>query len=235
MADRTKDLFDAPIPGQALTEKLGNRPWDKPPQYVEHDQALRAIWTSLSAPEQSYRIIETLKAGVEKNQAGINVQDIAKTVLLAGVSKGKWSVDMALLMEPTVMAQVTAIAHVGGLKNVNTVPPTSKDALTAFKMELEAIEDKSKDPFAADVTGPLEEDTRPDRLRTAEERAALGADTTTSLEQMSADAAAAEIDKDPNKTDTIAQQVLQGQADAFDPFGADVTRGPTQEELLNAR
>ena len=35
------DPFDAPIPGQSLTDEPGNYPWEHPPQYTNPEEARR--------------------------------------------------------------------------------------------------------------------------------------------------------------------------------------------------
>ena len=39
--------FDAPIPGQSLTDTPGNAKWEHPPQFVKVDEAAEYIWDRL--------------------------------------------------------------------------------------------------------------------------------------------------------------------------------------------
>jgi hypothetical protein len=40
--------FDAPIPGQGLTDKPGNYPWEHPPQYTDTQEATEFVWEKLT-------------------------------------------------------------------------------------------------------------------------------------------------------------------------------------------
>ena len=39
--------FDAPIPGQSLTNEPGNAPWEHPPQMVKMEEAMGYVWEKL--------------------------------------------------------------------------------------------------------------------------------------------------------------------------------------------
>ena len=41
--DKTVNPFDAPIPGQSLTDRPGNAAWEHPPQFTGPNEALEYI------------------------------------------------------------------------------------------------------------------------------------------------------------------------------------------------
>ena len=43
--------FDAPIPGQSLTDKPGNSAWEHPPQFTDTAEAAEYIWDKLTHPD----------------------------------------------------------------------------------------------------------------------------------------------------------------------------------------
>ena len=43
--------FDAPVPGQSLTDTPGNSPWEHPPQFAKVDEAAEYIWDRLHSEE----------------------------------------------------------------------------------------------------------------------------------------------------------------------------------------
>jgi len=43
--------FDAPVPGQGLTDDPGNYPWEHPPQYTDTSEAADFVWDRLHRPE----------------------------------------------------------------------------------------------------------------------------------------------------------------------------------------
>ena len=48
----TINPFNAPIPGQGLTDEPGNYPWEHPPQFPEIEDAADFIYDRLSDPKQ---------------------------------------------------------------------------------------------------------------------------------------------------------------------------------------
>ena len=54
MVDTPSPMIDAPIPGQSLTAELGNRPWQKPPQYNTVEEALEYYIPRLTDPDMLY-------------------------------------------------------------------------------------------------------------------------------------------------------------------------------------
>lgn len=89
--------LDAAVPGQSLTNDPDNPyPFERPPQFVDKQEAQEYIFDSLMEPEK-------LKPLLDFITAGIPITTLAQMVLFAGFSKGKWNPDMVLLLlEPTV-------------------------------------------------------------------------------------------------------------------------------------
>ena len=62
--------FDAPIPGQGLTDEPGNYPWEHPPQFTDPDEAAEFVWDRLHRPEFMEQVIaimyEMCKLGEKK-------------------------------------------------------------------------------------------------------------------------------------------------------------------------
>ena len=46
-----REIFDAPIPGQSLTDEPGNYPWEHSPQYPTVEDASHVIWERLHREE----------------------------------------------------------------------------------------------------------------------------------------------------------------------------------------
>ena len=58
------DPFDAPIPGQSLTDEPGNYPWEHPPQYTNPEEAMAFLYDRVTEPEIVEQIISMLDSGV---------------------------------------------------------------------------------------------------------------------------------------------------------------------------
>ena len=102
--------FDAPVPGQSLTDKPGNAPWEHPPQFVNTAEAADFIWEQLSTPEFAEQVIAML-------DAGIPIEAIARVILFGGFTDGKWSPDVAFIIAEPVMKMIATVGMLGGVKN----------------------------------------------------------------------------------------------------------------------
>ena len=78
--------FDAPIPGQSLTDTPGNYSWEHPPQFSKVDDAVITLLGN-----------------------NVPVEALVRMVLFGGFSEGKWSPDVAILLAEIVLKQIMAI------------------------------------------------------------------------------------------------------------------------------
>ena len=101
-------LFDAPIPGQALTHELGARPWQSPPQYSTVDEAVDYYTSRLSTPEATSQIVEILKMGIP-------VTSLANTIQMGSIMDGKHSIDVGMLVLPLIVEVIMYIAEQEGI------------------------------------------------------------------------------------------------------------------------
>ena len=101
-------LFDAPIPGQALTHELGARPWQSPPQYSTVDEAVDYYTSRLSTPEATSQIIDILKMGIP-------VTSLANTIQMGSIMDGKHSIDVGMLVLPLIVEVIMFIAEQEGI------------------------------------------------------------------------------------------------------------------------
>ena len=101
--------FDAPVPGQSLTDKPGNYPWEHPPEYTDLQEASEYVWDKLTEPLFAQQVIAMLDAGVP-------VEAIARVVIFAGFTEGKWTPDVAFIIAEPIMKMIAAIGIQGGVK-----------------------------------------------------------------------------------------------------------------------
>jgi len=95
--------FDAPIPGQSLTDEPGNYPWEHPPQRASVEEALDEIYESLMQEKNMKRMFTLLRMGIP-------VEALVKIITFAGFLEGKYTVDVAKLLEPMVSMIITGEA-----------------------------------------------------------------------------------------------------------------------------
>tara|TARA_R110001592_G_scaffold164361_2_gene398499 strand:- start:3941 stop:4444 length:504 start_codon:yes stop_codon:yes gene_type:complete len=103
------DEFDRPIPGQSLTDEPGNYPWEHPPQYTDLREARDRIFEGMTQEENVKQLITMLASNVP-------AEAIVRTVLFAGFTEGKWTVDMAALLAPVVLIQIISMAKAAGVE-----------------------------------------------------------------------------------------------------------------------
>ena len=146
--------FDAPVPGQGLTDNPGNYPWEHPPQYTDTSEAADYVWDRLHQPEFAEQVIAML-------DAGIPVEAIGRIILFAGFSEGKWTPDVAFIIAEPVMKMIASIGIKAGVENIRmsmsditnkteiqSIVKTklnnqdAKKAATGVKKDIKKIEDK---------------------------------------------------------------------------------------------
>jgi len=101
--------FDAPIPGQSLTDKPGNSAWEHPPQFTDTAEAAEYIWDSLTHPDYVKQLIAML-------DAGIPVEALCRVVIFAGFTEGKWTPDVGFMLAEVVIKMIATIAIKAGVK-----------------------------------------------------------------------------------------------------------------------
>ena len=139
--------FDAPIPGQSMTDKPGNAAWEHPPQYTNTAEAADFIWEQLSTPEFAEQVIAML-------DAGIPVEAIARVILFGGFTEGKWTPDVAFIIAEPVMKMIATIGVIAGIKDIKMSMDditNKKEIRSAVKLNVEA------EKVAKDIKGEIKQ------------------------------------------------------------------------------
>ena len=108
-AEPEDNIFDAPIPGQSLTDEPGNYPWEHPPQTASVEEAADFVYESLMKKENMERMFTLLRMGIP-------IEALVKVITFAGFLEGKWTVDVAKLLEPIVAMMITGEASLANVK-----------------------------------------------------------------------------------------------------------------------
>tara|TARA_R100000935_G_scaffold6291_1_gene13821 strand:- start:440 stop:958 length:519 start_codon:yes stop_codon:yes gene_type:complete len=141
--------FDAPVPGQGLTDKPGNYPWEHPPEYTDTMEASEYVWDKLTEPLFAQQVVAML-------DAGIPVEAITRIVIFSGFTEGKWTPDVGFMLAETVVKMVATIGVTGGVKKFRI----STEDLTNNN-EIKSIMDiKSKNEEFEKVGKSLQEDIK---------------------------------------------------------------------------
>ena len=129
--------FDAPVPGQSLTKEPGNAAWEHPPQITNPEEAIGYIWDKLSEEKNFKRTIALLKFGMP-------IEALTKVITFSGFLEGKWSVDLAKMMEPTVGQMIATLGSTSKVPMKISLNDTSDSQFFNEMASNELTLDKSK-------------------------------------------------------------------------------------------
>ena len=101
-------MFNRSIPGQSLTQEPGSTPWEQPPQFANPTDALEYLFEIITQPRNALQIVTVLKKGMP-------VEWLAKTIVMDGFTKNKWTPDVGLLILKLVMAMLISVATLKGV------------------------------------------------------------------------------------------------------------------------
>lgn len=106
--ETTPYLFEAPIPGQSLTNpKDTPYPWEQPPQITSQKDAMNKMFLEIIKPGN----IETLATLMSDE---VPIANIAELLIKTSFQKGKINPDLAItLMEPTMYMLLSVAEKVG--------------------------------------------------------------------------------------------------------------------------
>ena len=96
--------FNAPLPGQSLTTKPGERMWERPPEYNTVEETLAFYLKHLSKSD----VIDDTMVLLE---VGFPVKPLVKSLRISNTMKGKHNLDVGLLVEPFLVKFITATAE----------------------------------------------------------------------------------------------------------------------------
>jgi len=104
------DPFDAPIPGQSLTDEPGSRAWETPPEFSDIEEAYMAmekkLHTDKAVQEKLIRLM----------YSGVPVIVLVKAITMGGFQEGLWTPDMAELLNIPLTFLLTQLAIDAGIK-----------------------------------------------------------------------------------------------------------------------
>jgi|TARA_R100001510_G_scaffold51604_1_gene51556 hypothetical protein len=151
--------FDAPVPGQSLTDEPGNYPWEHPPKYTDYMEASTFLWNRIHSDKNTKNILALINSGVP-------IETLVKTTLFGGFMNGLWNPDLAILLVPTVAQMYVAVAKAAGLENITLDLP--KRQMKSIVSDLKTITTTSK-PTTQRVEKMEEEMTKGLMSRRSEE------------------------------------------------------------------
>jgi deferrochelatase/peroxidase EfeB len=88
-------MFEAPIPGQSLTDTPGNAPYERPPELAEPKEVLRHHMNRLNDPE-------VLDAAMTFLEMGVSIKDMTESLTTAATMQGIHTLDVGLMVAPAI-------------------------------------------------------------------------------------------------------------------------------------
>lgn len=151
-------IFDAPIPGMALTKELGSRPWQQPSRFSTVDEAVEYYMERMTTDDFMDQLIDVLEMGVP-------ITSIANTMQLSSVMEGVHNADVGIMITPVLVEMMMFIAESAGVKYTSGLEKPSKED-TISPAKLAKIMQKMKEEVD---TEQVKEEAMPEIEETEEE------------------------------------------------------------------
>lgn len=108
--------FRAAIPGSSIAHhKLGNLPHEKPPKYVDANEALEYIWKQFHRPDVLRQIWYILEKGAD-------VRSVVNAILYKAASSGLIQGNLAVVIAPTVAKMIMTLGKARGIDGIKLMP-----------------------------------------------------------------------------------------------------------------
>jgi hypothetical protein len=144
--------FNTAVPGEAITSKPGQYPFDQPPLLVSPVDAMEHV---LNEYLSSNHAEEALKLMI----AGVTLEVLANVMVKTGFMDGVFSVDVAEIIKPAIVLHLLADARDAGVKNIrimndSNVPEISPEEFIAMRNELRGDEIEEEEmPEMVEMSG----------------------------------------------------------------------------------
>lgn len=97
------DPFNRMPPGWTLTQPPGKWPWDRPPKYVNPDEAVSYVIDRLEDEDVHEQFVKLMFAG-------ISIEEIVNTIGIGGFSEGYFTPDVAEIIKPPLAFYLLGVA-----------------------------------------------------------------------------------------------------------------------------
>lgn len=141
-------LFQAPIPGQSLTDTPRNAPWERPSEIDTVEDAVKHYVGKLADQD----VMDDIAVVV---QMGADLKTLTETIVMSGAMKGLHTVETAMLAGPVIATFIKAAMQSYGLNVPETPVSFEESAKEREKKRLnmllqDAVEKAAKNGGKAD-------------------------------------------------------------------------------------
>lgn len=157
--------FEAPIPGQSLTDSPKNAPYERPPETADPMEAIDIHLANLTKEGAMEDVLYFLEMGVD-------LQTMVQGILRSGVVAGIHSLDVSLIIAPVVHEYIKGFADAAELeynegfddKEANEVISYQRDVARAKKILDKMKEEQGMAPMPEPEMEPEMEPEEPEMV-----------------------------------------------------------------------
>ena len=154
------DPFSMPPAGHSLTTPPGKWAWEQPPQHVDLEEAYDEIKSKMMIPENRITMLQLM-------DAGIPIETLVRTITFTGFTQGKFTPDVAELLNPLVGIYMAIQADKAGItpRMLNNPPESAIDIETVSTI----MKDLNPDRYLQLLNKPTEEEEMVEEKEAADE------------------------------------------------------------------
>ena len=145
-------MFEAPITGANYTSDTKNYPWHRPPDIVSYDEGVDYLINKMNEPEELEMVYSLLAIEAQ-------VATIVSSILMQGISRGKFSIDLGVLMAGPlaryigILADEQDIKYDMGISNKDRIKVTP----TSLRIALGIVAGNQEEILEEKIEEPVEE------------------------------------------------------------------------------
>jgi len=142
--EEANTLFDAPIPGSALTDEIGSRPWQQPAKYSNVEDALEHYADKITDPSINESLLDAIEMGTP-------ITSIAEILVQGSAMEGLHTIDVSILLLPVIMELLAYVADEAEIEyNMGLQGSINQDVISESKIALAMKKLKKKMPESED-------------------------------------------------------------------------------------
>lgn len=137
----TEAALMAAVPGQSLTDYPKNYPWERPPEIIDPNDAIKFHIDRVSDPDIIDNVLDALEFGVP-------VKTLSDAMMTGAVASGIHSIDTSLVVEPIVRDFIMKAADMAGVEYKEAFKPdelTMTERASLFNDAVESTPEGERD------------------------------------------------------------------------------------------
>ena len=144
-------MFSAPVAGANYTSDTRNYPWHRPPDITDYDEAVGYLINKLKDPDQHELVFSLM-------DLDFTITTIVSTILMQGIAKGKFPIDLAIIIAGPLARYISIIADGEGVKYDMGLGDDERMKITptSLKIALGVVDDEEKPELTEEDIAPTE-------------------------------------------------------------------------------